>query len=179
MKNENHLSQLFEQTCNRYSKELQRFIFTLTRKDQFEMEEIFQNTMIEGLVGLKKLREEEKIKSWLFSIAKAETRRYYHKIQIMHNVETSGMDYGWDKVMSDDEFHDFTETLANREMLSSLLRELSDEEQQIYLLHYYYDLPLKEISVVLQINYNTLRSVHVRTLEKLKRIIMERGGVNG
>lgn len=176
MKNENHLSQLFAENCNIYGKELQRFIFTLTRKDRFAMEEIFQNTMVEGLVGLQKLREEEKMKSWLFSIAKAEARRYYQKYQNVYNMETSGKEYEWDKAMSKVEFHDFTKAFVNREMLGSLLRELSDEEQQIYLLYYYYDLPLKEISAVLQINYNTLRSVHVRTLKKLKRIITERGG---
>ena len=176
MKSENHLSQLFAEICNIYGKELQRFIFTLTRKDQFAMEEIFQNTMVEALVGLQKLRDEEKMKSWLFSIAKAEDWRYYQKYQNMYNIEISGMDDEWDKAMSKVEFHDFTKALANRDMMGSLLRELSDEEQQIYLLHYYYDLPLKEISAVLQINYNTLRSVHVRTLEKLKRIITERGG---
>ena len=140
------------------------------------MEEIFQNTMVEGLAGLMKLREEEKMKSWLFSIAKAEAQRYYQKYQKMSNMETRGMDGEWDKAMSKDEFHDFTKAFVNREMLGSLLRELSDEEQQIYLLYYYYDLPLKEISEILQINYNTLRSINVRSLEKLKRIITERGG---
>jgi DNA-directed RNA polymerase specialized sigma24 family protein len=36
-----------------------------------------------------------------------------------------------------------------------LLLGLPDEEQQLYILHYYYDLQLKEISEILNVNYNT------------------------
>ena len=178
MKQEDHVFEIFTEICNRYDKDLQRFIYTLTRKDQYAMEEIYQNTMVEGLKGLKKLRQEEKIKSWLFSIAKSEARRYYHKYQTRANVEINGMEDRWNGIMPEDEFQDFTTIIANREMLKSLLKDLSDEEQQIYLLHYYYDLTLKEISAILQLNYNTLRSIHARSLEKLRNKARERKAFN-
>lgn len=56
MKQEDHVFEIFTEICNRYDKDLQRFIYTLTRKDQYAMEEIYQNTMVEGLKGLKKVK---------------------------------------------------------------------------------------------------------------------------
>lgn len=52
MKTNKLKQQLFEEICNLYSKDLQRFIYSLTRKDQYAMEEIFQNTIVEALKGL-------------------------------------------------------------------------------------------------------------------------------
>ncbi len=36
---------LFQELCQTYSKDLQKFIYTITRQDNFAMEEVFQNTM--------------------------------------------------------------------------------------------------------------------------------------
>jgi RNA polymerase sigma factor (sigma-70 family) len=46
---------------------------------------------------------------------------------------------------------------------------MTEEEQQLCILHYYYDLPLKEISEILSVNYNTLRSMHMRGIAKLRK----------
>ena len=72
---------LFEEICTIYSKNLQRFIYSLTRKDQFAMEEIFQNTILEAFQGLNNLRDVDKMKTWIYSIAKTEAKRYYLKNQ--------------------------------------------------------------------------------------------------
>jgi len=169
---------LFEEICNSYSKDLQRFIYALTRKDQSAMEEIFQNTMLEALKGLKNLRENDKMKTWIFSIAKAEAKRYYSKTQNIINLEFNcGHEYN-DIWLKESVHKDFTKIVADRDTIKRLLNMLNVEEQQIYILHYYYDLALKEISELLHINYNTVRSIHVRGLMRIKRIVQEEGIAN-
>jgi RNA polymerase sigma-70 factor, ECF subfamily len=163
--------QIFEKVCLIYSKDLQRFIFTLTRKDRFAMEEIYQNTMLGALKGLNYLRDSSRMKSWIFAIAKAEARRYYAtgKPENFNGCAaaeegTSGLDY----------MLDFTKTIEDKEYVKDLLLGLPDEEQQLYILHYYYDLQLKEISEILNVNYSTVRSMHIRGMAKMRKQMRER-----
>jgi len=158
--------QIFENICIIYSGDLQRFIYTLTRKDQFAMEEIYQNTMLGALKGLNFLRDSSKMKAWIFSIAKAESKRYYaaNRSQttycgIMTGEEPARLEY----------MIDFTKSIVDREYVRNLIHGLSDEEQQLYILHYYYDLHLKEISELLHMNYNTIRSMHMRGMDKMRK----------
>lgn len=177
MKNNQIMLRLFEETCRLYSSSLQRYIYTLTRKDQYAMEEIFQNTMVQALSGLKKLRENDKMKAWLFTIAKYEARRYYSKSQKIIYVEFNETTENESNWMNQSQFEDFTKAIEDKEVLKNLLDQIPPEDQQIYILHYFYDLSLKEISETLNINYSTVRSVHVRGLTKLKNKWME-GGVD-
>lgn len=161
-----HRMQQFEKVCIIYNKELQRFIYTLTRKDQFAMEEIYQNTMLGALKGLNYLRDSSKMKSWIFSIAKAESKRYY--------AANKPANYEYGSVAEEDSagfenLFDFTKSIEDREYVRDLIKGLTALEQQLYILHYYYDLPLKEISEVLNANYNTVRSMHMRGMTKMRK----------
>lgn len=159
--------QLFERICMAYSEDLQKFIYALTRKDQFAMEEIFQNTMVGALKGLPYLRDNKKMRAWIFAIARAEAKRYYA-------ASLSENSYGQDKtieVKSDRPEHlfDFTKSIEEKEFINALIESLSDEEGQLCVLHYYYDFSLKEISEILNVNYNTIRSMHIRGMGKLRK----------
>jgi len=159
--------QSFEKVCLIYSRDLQRFIYTLTRKDLYAMEEIYQNTMLGALKGLSYLRDCNKMKAWIFSIAKAESKRYYAVNRPENNYdsgsvaeeEPAGLDY----------WMDFTKSIEERECVKDLINGLTDEEQQLYVLHYFYDFPLKEISEILNLNYNTIRSMHMRGMVKMRK----------
>ena len=166
--------QQFEKVCLIYNKELQRFIYTLTRKDRFAMEEIYQNTMLGALKGLKYLRDSSKMKAWIFSIAKAESKRYYaaRQAKSVYDAvavdESAGLEY----------LLDFTKTIEDKDSVRDLINNLTAFEQQLYILHYYYDLPLKEISVILNVNYNTVRSMHLRGMVKMRRQLMRQAERN-
>ncbi len=161
--------QVFEKVCTAYSRDLQRFIYTLTRKDPFAMEEIYQNTMLGALKGLNDLRDSSKMKSWIFSIAKAESKRYYAPDRPENRCEcviTAGKVSFVPLYMAD-----FTKSVEDKEYVKDLINSLSEEEQQLYILRYYYDLPLKEVSEILKVNYNTVRSMHMRGIAKLKKYL--------
>jgi RNA polymerase sigma factor (sigma-70 family) len=160
--------QLFEKACAVYGRELRNYIFTLTRNnDAFAAEEIYQNTMLEALTGLGYLRDSSKMKHWLFSIAKAESRRYYAAGRPGKSGDrrvASGGETAWPQYL-----FDFTKFIEDREYVKTLIDGLESGEQQLYILHYYYGLPLKEISEMLNVNYSTVRSMHVRGMTKMRK----------
>lgn len=165
--------QLFEKTFIEYNNDLQNFIYSLTRQDLHAMEDIFQNTMVQAIQGLNSIKDINKMKAWLFSIAKAEARRYYNRNQSILKMEHNNYIEYENLIDIEIDLNDFTRALENKELILSILSQLSDEEQQIYILHYIYDISLKEISEILRINYNTVRSIHVRGLYKFKKICKE------
>ncbi len=166
MDQEEQRMKLFERACTVYSKELQRFIYALTRKDLYAMEEIYQNTMLSAWKGLNRLRDDSKLKSWIFVIAKEEARRYYaackndnlfaHKSKVEGNISSRGL------------VVDFTKWVEDRETVKTLIASLEEDEQQLYVLHYFYGLPFKEISGILKLNYSTVRSKHIRGIAKMR-----------
>ena len=157
---------LFERACMIYSKELQQFIYALTRKDLYAMEEIYQNTMLSALKGLNRLRDERKLKSWIFVIAKEEARRYYaaciNDNLFANKSKVEGTTSSRGRVT------DFTKWVEDREAVKALIDSLEAEEQQLYVLHYFYGLPFKEISGILKLNYSTVRSKHLRGIAKMR-----------
>jgi RNA polymerase sigma-70 factor, ECF subfamily len=176
MKNDQLKYQLFQELYQNYNKDLQRFIYSLTREDHFAMEEIFQNTMVQALQGLSHLRENEKMKSWIFSIAKTEAKRYYSKnnniIQLEFNEIT---ELEWNKTI---DYTDFTKAIEDKNFVLSLMNRLTDDESQIFILHFVYNMTLKEISEILHVNNNTVRTINFRGLNKCRKMCTERGLLN-
>jgi len=159
--------QVFEKACIIYDKALKNFIYTLTRNDPYAADEIYQNTMLGALTGLNCLRDSSKIKSWIFSIAKAESRRYYASRRPEKSADRSiaaGGENCWPE-----HSYDFTKHIEDREYVKTLINCLESEERQLYILHYYYGLPLKEVSEMLNINYSTVRSMHMRGITKMRK----------
>jgi RNA polymerase sigma-70 factor (ECF subfamily) len=155
---------LFENICAAHGEKLQKFIYSRTRSDAFAAEEIYQNTMLGALKGLHRLRDSEKMKTWLYSIAKEEARRYYAA------DGPAGRGAGTEEAASGlGCTPDFTRHVEDRECVKALIGGLTHAEQKLCILHYYYDMPLKKISEVMEENYNTIRSMHLRGMTKMRR----------
>jgi len=167
IRKEHQRKQAFEKVCIIYSRDLQRFIYTLTRRDRFAAEEIYQNTMLGALKGLNYLRDSAKMKSWIFSIAKAEAKRYYAASRPENKFGFGAA--AENEPSGPESVFDFTRSIEDKELVKNLINGLTDEEQQLYILHYYYDLPLKEIAEILNVNYSTIRSMHMRGMAKLRK----------
>lgn len=170
MMKEYQRKELFENVCNLYEKEFQRYIYSLTRNDRFAMEEIFQNTMLCALKGLSGLRDSSRMKSWIFAIAKAEAGRYYAARLEAGRYEAS---LEPEEELEEQTVIDFTKRVENREYLTSLVLNLSAKEKQLYVLHYCYGISLKQISELSNSNYNTVRSMHVRGMKKMRKRLHE------
>jgi len=109
------------------------------------------------------------MKTWIFAIAKGEAKRYYARSK-NHESHILSENLVEDLFESSDQ-KDFTQLIEDRDLIRNLVSKLSEEEQQIYILHYSYDMPLKEVSEILNMNYSTVRNMHVRGIHKLQRFL--------
>lgn len=163
-------SKLLEEKLISYSVDLQRFIYTMT-KDNEANEEILQSTIVTAYANLNKLRNPDKIKTWLFNIAKTETSHYFKKLdRIGFRV---GLDVNTETLEIQKDILDLIMEAEFNEEIRQLINKLDDKYFKLIMLHYYYDLDLKEIAEIYNINYSTVRTIHRRGIEKLKMLFKQ------
>lgn len=164
--NDKQRKELFDNIYRTYREDLQRFILSLALRNVTDMDDIFQNTMEAVYKNLDKLRDRDKLKAWLFSIAKTETNRYYSKKKMYLTCEVDELNID---MLAIADAEDFVKDIADVDQFIQLLNGLSDNTQSILLLHYYYELSLVEISKTRRININTVKSIHRRGLAQLEK----------
>ena len=125
------------------------------------------------------LREPEKLLSWLTTVAK----RLYNRERARNKmlIHESDCEYGTDIIENiasrDDDILDEIVRNEDREYITRLVMRLDSKDSSIILLRYKDGMSLKDIALVLDMNYSTVRSMHTRALAKLKEIIdSEKGG---
>jgi RNA polymerase sigma-70 factor (ECF subfamily) len=166
----------FEKAYNEYYAEIRRFIYTIARQDPDITDDISQNTWQNAYTWFDSLRDTSSRRSWLYAIARNEAKRYFanrHNVFFSNALTLDGDDDAVDAI--DEAETAFPEALANSDLLAALLGKLTVEEQRLILLHYAYDVDLKEIADMEGTNYNTLKSVFRRAMEKLRKAANEMG----
>lgn len=163
--------QEFEQIYKYYYKEMYKFIFTIARRNKFFADDIFQNTMESAYKGYSKLEHTDNIKAWLYKIARTESSRYFYrqKNNLYPNTELLNSENydDYEKLIEPD----FSIESIESQLLLDTINQLNDTEQSVMILHYYYDLKLKDISEITGINESTVKSLHIRTLKKMKQML--------
>lgn len=143
-----------------------------------EQEEIAHQAILEAYEKLHKLREPKKLKSWLTTVAKRLYARECARSKMF--IHERDGEYGMDiieNIASDDDILDEIVRNEDREYITKLVLNLESKDSSIILLRYKDGMSLKDIALVLDMNYSTVRSMHTRALAKLKEIIdSEKGG---
>lgn len=162
----------FEQIYEKYERELYAFIYSISRKDSYAAEDILQNMMINVYKNLHTLRNKEKLKSWLFAIAKQESNRYYAKKVCKMEINVDNVENVKGNNLTEP---DFSVEYINTEDFISGISDLRAEEQSIMFLRYAYGMKLQEISDIWNMNNNTVKTMHFRAIKKLKESFIKKG----
>ena len=165
MKNE-HAT--FDEIYDAHYLEIKKFIYTIARRDESITEDIFQNTWENAFRYFHTLKDVASARAWLYTIARNETKRWFSQRTNKMFTEVSSTDAEDAPETADEIESEFPEALANKDVLTKALNALSVEEQQLILLHYYFDMSLKDIAAMYNMNYNSLKSITRRALTRLR-----------
>lgn len=133
-----------------------------------DIDDAIQETMIQSYKQIKKLRDVSKFKHWIIKILINNCNKIYRQkkkyttIDEDYNIEKIKLESNIEKMESDVNFY-------------TLIKDLKYEERIIIILYYMKDFTLKEISNILNININTVKTRLYRAKEKIK--YMYNGGV--
>ncbi|MEG2199363.1 MAG: sigma-70 family RNA polymerase sigma factor, partial [Anaerovorax sp.] len=149
-----------------YNKELQRFIFTLTRNGDVK-DEVFQNTVIRAYKSAANLKipweNAKHIRAWLVQISKTEVTRHFDEEEAWR-LKTGTAEFKEDArgMEQEEKGYQVLETLQRNEELYGLVTALKPNLAQVILAHYVYEMPFYEIAQVTAQNYGTIRTWHHR-----------------
>lgn len=160
-------NQHLERLMNDYGDTILRMCF-LYLKDYQLAEDATQETFIKAFTSYEKFEHKSSEKTWLTRIA----------INCCKNV----MRTRWFRVIKNDiEEHQFQssehmiEDLIEKDGVSSAIMKLELDDRKIIILHYYQELPIKDIASIIGISENTANQRLFRARKKLKKYLVEDG----
>lgn len=158
--NKNALEELYRQT----DSSVYGFALSILKRPH-EAEDVMHDAYVRIYESAGGYRPQGKPMAWILTIVRnLSLARFRSK-------DSSNLSLMEDWLETDD--NDFTEASLDQIILSRVLRNLSDEERQIVILHSISGLKFKEIAYVLEIPLSTTISKYHRSLSKLRRILKE------
>jgi RNA polymerase sigma-70 factor (ECF subfamily) len=134
-----------------------------------------QETFFKVWKNLKKFRQGENFKTWIFTIARNTAIDFLRKRKeyVFSDFENAeGGNYVADTLTDPEPLPDaLVETLEREKLLEELLSKISPQYREVLMLRYHEDLTFEEIGKVLDKPLDTVKSQHRRALIELRKII--------
>lgn len=128
--------------------------------------DVLQNTFIRIYKGIQNFKEKSSLHTWMYRIAYNESIRFLEqqKIKTSFKLDDDNADYL--NNLTEDVYFNGDELQLK---LHTIVSELSDKQQRVFQMKYFDDLSFREISEILNISENTLKSSYysaVKTIEE-------------
>lgn len=154
----------FEKQLSLVYEDLYKFIYSILKNPHLT-EDILQETLVKAYEQFDTIKDIEKFKSWIFTIAKNESLAWIKKYSREVPIETAPLK------LLESFSEDIPERLLMEQELKQQIKEciemLKPIEQEIMYLRYYNDLTLNEIALALNLNENTVKTKHARAKRKI------------
>ena len=160
-------NQCLEKFMSDYGDTIFRMCF-LYLKDYQLAEDATQETFIKALTSYEKFEHNSSEKTWLIRIAinccKNIMRPHWFHI-MKNNIEE----------YKEKNSENLIDNLVEKNSISSAIMKLNLSDRKIIILHYYHELSIKDIAIIIGINENTVNQRLYRARKKLKKILVEDG----
>lgn len=156
--------QAFEQLITFVRQKLYRTAYSYVRNEQDALD-IYQETIYEAYLSLRKLKEPEKFQSWITKILVFKAIDFIRKSS-RHFVANDEM---FTNLSAEENMNKLEQSLD----LTSAFNSLDPTYKTIILLRYYHDLSIKEIADVLNSPEGTIKSQLHRAKHALRPILKE------
>ena len=132
-----------------------RFAFTYT-KNQQDAEDVVSESIIKAINASGNLKDSSKVKTWFFRIVSNTAISYINRNKKV---------IPFDEITDDETYLDS----YNFSSLNDVIEKLSKEYLEIITLRYFEDMKLKDISEVIGVNENTVKTRLYKALKILKK----------
>jgi len=154
-------NKVFDEIFNAYYKPIISFIYGYIGSFE-ESKDLTQDVFVSVFKNYEKLKEKEKIKSWIFKIAANKSVSFlrWRKIRNFLSLDSIEEEKGEDYLKNlIDESQSAEEFIVKNEFIKKILKKLSDKERMILLLRAQ-GFSVKDISSIRNISESTVK-VHI------------------
>ncbi|MGZ0014875.1 RNA polymerase sigma factor [Yeosuana sp. AK3] len=127
--------------------------------------DVLQETFIRIFRGMDSFKEKSSLHTWMYKIAYHESLRFIEKNKIQTSVSIEQDHNTYIKNLTQDEFFNGNELQLK---FNEIISKLPSKQQRVFQMKYFDDLSFREISDLLNISENTLKSAYytaVKTIE--------------
>lgn len=168
-------SKAFESIVNRYAQIVYRFAYKLVNNKE-DAHDITQESLIKVWKNIDKFDKSKDFKIWVFTITKRTALDYLRKRKSISfsKIDDSDQDeYEFEQNIPDEQLlpNELFEQNESVELIKEALETISLEERMIILLHNGEEMTFKEISEILDMPDNTVKSKYRRALLNLRKYI--------
>ncbi|WP_052345824.1 sigma-70 family RNA polymerase sigma factor [Paucisalibacillus sp. EB02] len=161
-----------QQLMELYSEKVYLLAFSFI-KDRGIAEDISQEVFLKAYKYLNNFRGEAAVSSWIYRITVNTSKDFLKKKSFKQVLLESSLLENFRKTESTET--SFLKTIRNEQLLQSILT-LPMKYREVIVLHYFYDVKVNELSRVLNLNANTIKTRLSRGRDILKRKIDVREG---
>ena len=147
---------VIEEFIKNHQKDLYRFAYSYVKNSNDALD-IVQDSVYKALKNSDSLKEQEKVKTWLFTIIRNTSFTFLKG----KNKEVS---LSLVKEKSEEE----KISKAEKIYLKDLIRSLDSESRELITLRFYEDLQFNEMAEVLRININTVKTRFYKVMDQIK-----------
>ncbi|MDE3742095.1 RNA polymerase sigma factor [Maribacter polysaccharolyticus] len=165
LKNPKQKNKAFEDLLDAYQERLYWHIrkIVLTHDNA---NDVLQNTFVRVYNGIGNFKGNSTLHTWMFRIAFNESIRFLEKNKIKPAFNQNGDNNDYLNNLTQDAYFDGEEVQLK---LHAIISRLSEKQQRVFQMKYFDDLSFHEISEILDVSENTLKSSYysaVKTIEK-------------
>lgn len=168
-KNEQEKLKQFKELIPLIYKDLYKFIFLIVKNKNLS-EDILQETLIQAYENFHSLKDIDKFKPWIFTIARRKALEVIKKYKREIPSEAPILE-----LLDDDEYTLPEDTIITKELTDVMvngINSLKSDQRDIIHLRYYLGMSFDEIASTLNINHNTVRVKHMRAKKYLFKYLM-------
>ena len=132
--------------------------------------DVLQNTFIRVFKGIKNFQGKSSLHTWMYRIAYNESIRFLEKNKIKTSVPLDQSNNSYINTLKQDAYFNGNELQLK---LHKIISKLSDKQQRVFQMKYFDDLSFREISEILNVSENTLKSSYYSVVKTIEEKIHE------
>ena len=166
----------FHRLADQFQPRIYRMIFFRTRS-QMDAEDLTQEVMLKAYRNIGRLKSSEVFPSWLYRIAINRVKDYYRKKQFRSLFGFTSLDEeGFQETAELAVTPEVESGLAKKDFwrqIGRMLTRLTTMEKEVFLLRFFDQLTINEMSATLHKSESTIKTHLYRALRKLKAMAGE------
>lgn len=131
--------------------------------------DVLQNTFIRIYKSIKTFKEKSKLHTWMYRIAYNESIRFIEKNKIKTSFSLNEDDNNYLENLTQDVYFNSDDIQLK---LHNIITHLTNKQQRVFQMKYFDDLSFKQISEILDISENTLKSSYYNVVKIIEEKII-------
>ncbi len=153
----------------RHHSPLLGFLYRMSGGDRSLAEDMVQETFLRVLRTIDQYQHLRPFKPWLYTIATNLIRDYYRRFETRAQVDLSEQKLS--QMADSDPIEDDLQAADEAKAIAAALLSLPAHQREVVVLRYYQELPLAEISAILDIPVGTVKSRLSIGLGRLRAVL--------